>query len=281
MINITARFLLCFCNPLLDSYHWILVPFFLCRAFVIFIYVTDLQILRWHTKRLHLMTMRFSFKVSQQIDTYKSAMLTKVVFGKTWRFSSQHSSKIIEGLWRRTRNVEKWVCELFFETAKCRASSIIIFMISIYQKLRLSNIYEKQALVKAHHYLANLSLVDDDEIFKICLEYWNILVCHCRLPCLVWSSWLRVQQAADLYHEAPVMNRGNGPLMLTSGTMGDGSAETGRRGLYGPILTKVGHYVTYVDNLLDYFSELRIDENDLRSAVQLYRGWPNQKKCWL
>ena len=27
-------------------------------------------------------------------------------------------------------------------------------------------------------YLANVSLVSDVEIFKICLEYWNIIVRH-------------------------------------------------------------------------------------------------------
>ena len=31
-------------------------------------------------------------------------------------------------------------------------------------------------LLEAHSYLANVSLVDDTEIFKICLEYWNKLV---------------------------------------------------------------------------------------------------------
>lgn len=40
----------------------------------------------------------------------------------------------------------------------------------------------KPALLEALKYLASISTVDDDEVFKICLEYWNYL-------------------AADLYHE--------------------------------------------------------------------------------
>jgi len=40
----------------------------------------------------------------------------------------------------------------------------------------------KLALLEALKYLASISTVDDDEVFKICLEYWNHL-------------------ASDLYHE--------------------------------------------------------------------------------
>jgi exportin-1 len=32
-------------------------------------------------------------------------------------------------------------------------------------------------LLEGHSFLAKISLVDDVEIFKICLEYWNKLVC--------------------------------------------------------------------------------------------------------
>ena len=62
----------------------------------------------------------------------------------------------------------------------------------------------QQLNLEAHAYLAKLTLVSEVEVFKICLEYWNIL-------------------AADLYNESPFMM----------------NSSTGRRGLYAPILTQV------------------------------------------
>jgi len=61
-------------------------------------------------------------------------------------------------------------------------------------------------LMEAHNYLAQLSLVDDTEIFKICLEYWNKL-------------------ASDLYHEPTGMD-GNRSL---------------RKNFYAPVLSKARH----------------------------------------
>lgn len=67
-------------------------------------------------------------------------------------------------------------------------------------------------LLKALHYLVLISEVEEVEIFKICLEYWNGL-------------------AADLYKENPFMT----PSSLFVGKMNPGT----RRMFYCPVLTKV------------------------------------------
>jgi len=66
-------------------------------------------------------------------------------------------------------------------------------------------------LLAAHQYLVQISLVNDAEIFKICLEYWNTL-------------------ASSLYYEAPLISQ---PLLLGKPT------QTPRRQLYSEILSKV------------------------------------------
>lgn len=66
---------------------------------------------------------------------------------------------------------------------------------------------------QALHYLILISEVDDTEIFKICLEYWNAL-------------------ASDLYRESPFLPpTGASPLYLPR--------PNSRRQFYQPILTKV------------------------------------------
>jgi len=77
---------------------------------------------------------------------------------------------------------------------------------------------EKDELIKlvtdAHYYLVQLSLVEDVEVFRICLEYWTSL-------------------AGDLYNEAPAQTTVS-PLMLN-----DTPVVTPRRQLYAPILSRV------------------------------------------
>ena len=71
-------------------------------------------------------------------------------------------------------------------------------------------------LLKALHYLVMISEVEEVEIFKICLEYWNGL-------------------AADLYKEAPFMIVPSPSLFMAKNT---GPIEH-RREFYCPVLTKV------------------------------------------
>ena len=62
-----------------------------------------------------------------------------------------------------------------------------------------------------------ISEVDETEIFKICLEYWNVL-------------------AGDLYRENPFTSPSNPfPFMARVG----GGQPQGRRALYSGVLTKV------------------------------------------
>ena len=75
---------------------------------------------------------------------------------------------------------------------------------------------EQQAhrmLVDAHHYLALISMVDDEETFKICVEYWKEL-------------------ATDLYDDSSAM--GSGPLMVSMG-----GAKAAMRAMYDPVLCLV------------------------------------------
>eukprot|EP01119_Soliformovum_irregulare_P015808 TRINITY_DN4509_c0_g1_i3.p1 TRINITY_DN4509_c0_g1~~TRINITY_DN4509_c0_g1_i3.p1 ORF type:complete len:760 (-),score=233.57 TRINITY_DN4509_c0_g1_i3:964-3243(-) len=78
----------------------------------------------------------------------------------------------------------------------------------------------QQLLLEGHHYLANISLVDEDEIFKICLEYWNKL-------------------ASDLYHEAPAVYESQQSVLML-GNYGAGvGLSSPRRQLYAKILSRV------------------------------------------
>ncbi|KAL7643340.1 UNVERIFIED_CONTAM: hypothetical protein RMT77_006632 [Armadillidium vulgare] len=69
------------------------------------------------------------------------------------------------------------------------------------------------ALLKALQYLILISEVEDTEIFKICLEYWNVL-------------------ASDLYRESPFLPPTGSPPVYHP-------KPNSRRLLYQPILTKV------------------------------------------
>ncbi|XP_008555706.1 exportin-1 [Microplitis demolitor] len=71
-----------------------------------------------------------------------------------------------------------------------------------------------ETLLKALHYLVLISEVEEVEIFKICLEYWNSL-------------------AADLYRENPFLS--SPPMINPKNNM----AIPPRRAFYCPVLTKV------------------------------------------
>ena len=74
----------------------------------------------------------------------------------------------------------------------------------------------KETLLEALQYLILISEVEEIEIFKICLEYWNIL-------------------SAELYREVPYQQ--TAPSYLR--TSANNSAVPSRRQFYNPILTKV------------------------------------------
>jgi exportin-1 len=76
------------------------------------------------------------------------------------------------------------------------------------------NLEFREYLTDALNYLVLISEVDDTEIFKICLEYWNML-------------------AAELYREAPFA--ATSPILLCLR-----NETPGRRQLYQSVLPKVG-----------------------------------------
>lgn len=82
--------------------------------------------------------------------------------------------------------------------------------------------------LQALHYLILISEVEETEIFKICLEYWNYL-------------------AGSLYREHPF--NAHSPLLLTKPHT-DVSSNVMRRHLYNPILSKVCVVLIFSDLLI-------------------------------
>ena len=80
--------------------------------------------------------------------------------------------------------------------------------------------FSRSALLQsAMHLLVAISSVEDQEVFKICLEYWNIL-------------------ASDLYHsESQFQPPPQSALVLTPATLSPTASP--RRQLYAPILSKL------------------------------------------
>lgn len=76
------------------------------------------------------------------------------------------------------------------------------------------NMQSKELLHDSLHYLVLISEVEEDEIFKICLEYWNILT-------------------ADLYRETPYNSIS--PILMGMRNESSGS----RRQLYREILSRI------------------------------------------
>lgn len=91
--------------------------------------------------------------------------------------------------------------------------NLSLFLTNFFKTHRtnIENPQYADALLAAHTYLANVSLVDEEEVFKICLEYWGIL-------------------AKDLFFE--VKSGSAGVLMLSGG-------DSARRRLYAPVLETV------------------------------------------
>ncbi|XP_067943682.1 exportin-1-like [Watersipora subatra] len=80
----------------------------------------------------------------------------------------------------------------------------------------------KETLREALHYLILISEVEEVEIFKICLDYWNTL-------------------AAELYRETPATGASQSPLLLIGGLMSSmrQMEMSPRRALYNPTLSKL------------------------------------------
>ncbi|XP_023337430.1 exportin-1 [Eurytemora carolleeae] len=101
---------------------------------------------------------------------------------------------------------------------------------------------DQEPLLKALHYLLLISEVDDTEISKICLEYWNSL-------------------AADLYRESPFSSTGS-PLFM-SRPINAGTPV--RRGFYQPVLTKVRYIMI---SKMAKPEEVLVVENDQGEVVR-------------
>nr|CAG4651571.1 EOG090X00LI [Triops cancriformis] len=80
---------------------------------------------------------------------------------------------------------------------------------------------QDEFILKALHYLLLISEVEETEIFKICLEYWNAL-------------------CADLYRESPFISPTSVPLFITPKPVNPvGGAPPPRRLFYQPVLSKL------------------------------------------
>eukprot|EP00124_Ichthyophonus_hoferi_P001094 Ihof_evm13s50 gene=Ihof_evmTU13s50 len=96
------------------------------------------------------------------------------------------------------------------------------------------------ALVEGHYYLVQISDVDETEIFKICLEYWNTL-------------------SESLYNESPyTVSTMQAGLML-------GATQSPRRLMYAPVLSKVRHVL--ISNMVKP-EEVLVVENESGEIVR-------------
>ena len=91
----------------------------------------------------------------------------------------------------------------------------------------------KETLLEALQYLVLISEVEEIEIFKICLEYWNIL-------------------SAELYREVPYQQSAVSYLRANNS-----NTVPTRRQFYGTILSKVG---SNFGQTKDVYLRLRFDE---------------------
>ena len=111
------------------------------------------------------------------------------------------------------------------------------------------------ALLKALHYLLLISEVEEVEIFKICLEYWNSL-------------------ASDLYRESPYAS-GTSPLFMSRptgaspgmgpGGVGPGGTVGNRKQFYQPVLSKVRYIMI---SRMAKPEEVLVVENDQGEVVR-------------
>jgi len=103
-----------------------------------------------------------------------------------------------------------------------------------------------ETLLKSLHYLILISEVEEVEIFKICLEYWNSL-------------------ASDLYRESPYAT-GAAPLFMSRPTASNNSSNTPpRRQFYQPVLTKVRYIMI---SRMAKPEEVLVVENDQGEVVR-------------
>lgn len=82
----------------------------------------------------------------------------------------------------------------------------------------------RDEIISAHFYLVKISLVDDKEIFKVCLEYWNKLVC-------------------DLFKEFPFAAGGGGNAQMTESALllGPLVQTNSRRAMYAEVMSQLRH----------------------------------------
>ena len=116
------------------------------------------------------------------------------------------------------------------------------------------NLVEKselnEQLLKALHYLLLISEVDEVEIFKICLEYWNSLT-------------------ADLYRESPYFSGTSQLFMSRPSPLQMGASNTAanqqRKLFYQPVLTKVRYIMI---SRMAKPEEVLVVENDQGEVVR-------------
>ena len=100
---------------------------------------------------------------------------------------------------------------------------------------------QSDGLLKALHYLLLISEVDEVEIFKICLEYWNSL-------------------CSDLYRESPFSSSAS-PLFMSR----PNPTTPQRRQFYQPVLTKVRYIMI---SRMTKPEEVLVVENDQGEVVR-------------
>ncbi len=113
------------------------------------------------------------------------------------------------------------------ERCKCFIQNLALFFYACLEK-HLSYFEAngiRDEIISAHFYLVKISLVDDKEIFKVCLEYWNKLVC-------------------DLFKEFPfAAGGGGGNAQMTESALllGPLVQTNSRRAMYAEVMSQLRH----------------------------------------
>ncbi|KAJ1985367.1 Karyopherin transporter [Dimargaris verticillata] len=103
----------------------------------------------------------------------------------------------------------------------------------------------REVLIQAHHCLLQISRVEEREVFKICLDYWNMLV-------------------KQLYDES-AMESFRQPLLLDVAGMADASNGAKRKHIYGEVLSPLR--VVMIEHMVKP-EEVLIVENDEGEIVR-------------
>jgi len=195
---------------------------------------TFLKFLNWiplcyifdDTQIIH--TLIFKFFPAPPFRNVSLQCLTEIASLQVSQQYNPHFLKLFDGVMTQIANflpIDADIAEAYANASEDEEKfihNLAIFLTSFFKShLSLLEVGEYQALLLAGmNYLTKITVIDDKELFKICLEYWNKL-------------------SGELYQQAPISSkdssRSPGGLLLMPGSFN----RSGRASLYAGILSKV------------------------------------------